>query len=171
MRKLILLLILMPLLSIGQMTELEVRKLANTASEEEIVMLSSEMIQQNFLVHADILVDRLISLKPDNANYNYRKGYIAVYSRSDYAGAIKYFKKATLGVKKNYDVYSHKETGAPFDVYYDLSKFYHINDDLDKAREFYNLFLANSNNNSVNIASSQIGLKQCDVAEREFKNS
>lgn len=170
MRKLILLLILMPLLSIGQMTELEVRKLANTASEEEIVMLSSEMIQQNFLVHADILVDRLISLKPDNANYNYRKGYIAVYSRSDYAGAIKYFKKATLGVKKNYDVYSHKETGAPFDVYYDLGKCYHINDDLDKAREFYNLFLANSNKNSINIANSQIGLKQCDVAEREFKN-
>ncbi|MDB4075166.1 hypothetical protein N9529_02230 [Crocinitomicaceae bacterium] len=87
----------------------------------------------------------MISLKPDSANYNYRKGYIAVNS--------------------------HKETGAPFDVYYDLSKFYHINDDLDKAREFYNLFLANSNNNSVNIASSQIGLKQCDVAEREFKNS
>ncbi|MFT6983450.1 MAG: hypothetical protein ACJAUD_002226, partial [Crocinitomicaceae bacterium] len=35
MRKLILLFILMPLLSIGQMTELEVRKLANTASEQE----------------------------------------------------------------------------------------------------------------------------------------
>jgi outer membrane protein OmpA-like peptidoglycan-associated protein/tetratricopeptide (TPR) repeat protein len=170
MRKLILLFILMPLLSIGQMTELEVRKLANTASEQEIVMLSSEMIQQNFLVHADILVDRLISLKPDNSNYNYRKGYIAVYSRSDYAGAIKYFKKATLGVKKNFDIYSHKETGAPFDVYYYLGKCYHINDDLDKAREFYNLFLANSNKNSINIANSQLGLKQCDVAEREFKN-
>jgi outer membrane protein OmpA-like peptidoglycan-associated protein/tetratricopeptide (TPR) repeat protein len=170
MRKLILLFILMPLLSIGQMTELEVRKLANTASEQEIVMLSSEMIQQNFLVHADILVDRLISLKPDNPNYNYRKGYIAIYSRSDYAGAIKYFKKATLGIKKTFDIYSHKETGAPFDVYYYLGKCYHINDDLDKAREFYNLFLVNSNKNSINIANSQLGLKQCDVAEREFKN-
>jgi outer membrane protein OmpA-like peptidoglycan-associated protein/tetratricopeptide (TPR) repeat protein len=170
MRKLILLFILMPLLSIGQMTELEVRKLANTASEQEIVMLSSEMIQQNFLVHADILVDRLISLKPDNTNYNYRKGYIAIYSRSDYAGAIEYFKKATLGVKKNFDLYSHKETGAPFDVYYYLGKCYHINDDLDKAREFYNLFLANSKKKSINIANSQLGLKQCDVAEREFKN-
>ncbi|MFT6281122.1 MAG: outer membrane protein OmpA-like peptidoglycan-associated protein [Salibacteraceae bacterium] len=152
------------------MTELEVRKLANTASEQEIVMLSSEMIQQNFLVHADILVDRLISLKPDNTNYNYRKGYIAIYSRSDYAGAIEYFKKATLGVKKNFDLYSHKETGAPFDVYYYLGKCYHINDDLDKAREFYNLFLANSKKKSINIANSQLGLKQCDVAEREFKN-
>jgi outer membrane protein OmpA-like peptidoglycan-associated protein/tetratricopeptide (TPR) repeat protein len=160
----------MPLLSIGQMTELEVRKLANTASEQEIVMLSSEMIQQNFLVHADILVDRLISLKPDNPNYNYRKGYIAIYSRSDYAGAIKYFKKATLGIKKTFDIYSHKETGAPFDVYYYLGKCYHINDDLDKAREFYNLFLVNSNKSSINIANSQLGLKQCDVAEREFKN-
>jgi outer membrane protein OmpA-like peptidoglycan-associated protein/tetratricopeptide (TPR) repeat protein len=170
MRKLILLFILMPLLSIGQMTELEVRKLANTASEQEIVMLSSEMIQQNFLVHADILVDRLISLKPDNPNYNYRKGYIAIYSRSDYAGAIKYFKKATLGIKKTFDIYSHKETGAPFDVYYYLGKCYHINDDLDKAREFYNLFLVNSNKSSINIANSQLGLKQCDVAEREFKN-
>ena len=125
MRKLILLFILMPLLSIGQMTELEVRKLANTATEQEIVMLSSEMIQQNFLVHADILVDRLISLKPDNPNYNYRKGYIAINSRSDFAGAIKYLKKATLGVKKNFDIYSHKETGAPFDVYYYLGKCYH----------------------------------------------
>ncbi len=170
MRKLILLFILMPLLSIGQMTELEVRKLANTATEQEIVMLSSEMIQQNFLVHADILVDRLISLKPDNPNYNYRKGYIAINSRSDFAGAIKYFKKATLGVKKNFDIYSHKETGAPFDVYYYLGKCYHINDDLEKAREFYNLFLANSNKNSANIANSQLGLSQCDVAEREFKN-
>ncbi|MFT6983737.1 MAG: outer membrane protein OmpA-like peptidoglycan-associated protein, partial [Crocinitomicaceae bacterium] len=40
----------------------------------------------------------------------------------------------------------------------------------DKAREFYNLFLVNSNKNSINIANSQLGLKQCDVAEREFKN-
>ena len=141
MRKLILLFVLMPLLSIGQMTELEVRKFANTASEQEIVMRSSDMLQQNFLVHADILVDKLISLKPDNANYNYRKGYIAMFSRGDHLGAIKYFKKATIGVKKNYDMYSHKETGSPFDVYYYLGKCYHINDELSMAREFYNLFL------------------------------
>lgn len=160
----------MPLLSIGQMTELQVRHLANTASEEEIVMLSSEMIQQNYLVHADILVDKLISLKPDNPNYNYRKGYITINSRSDYAGAIRYFKKAAIGVKKIFDIYSDKETGAPFDVYYYLGKCYHINDDLDKAREFYNLFIINSNKTSVNIANSQLGLRQCDVAEREFKN-
>jgi len=170
MKKLILLFSLIPVLSFGQMTELEVRKLVNTSSEQQLVILSSDMLQQNFLYHAGIVADKLVSMKPDNANYNYRKGYISLFSKSDFEKAIIYFKKAALGAKKNYDMYSHKETGAPFDVYYYLGKCYHLNNELDKAREYYGLFVQNSNKNSANLANANLGISQCDVAEREFKN-
>lgn len=170
MKKLILLFCLLPLLSIGQMSEAEVRNIVNTSNEAQLVILSSDMLQQNFLVHADIVVDKLINISPDNSNYNYRKGYISMYSKSNYDDAIKYFKKAALGAKKNYDMYSYKETGAPFDVYYYLGKCYHLNNDLAKAREFYGLFIQNSTKGSQNIVNSQLGLSQCDVAEREIEN-
>jgi outer membrane protein OmpA-like peptidoglycan-associated protein len=152
------------------MSEYEVRKLANTATEQELVILSSDMLQQNFLFHAEIIVDKLLSLKPENGNYNYRKGYIELNSRTDYPAAITHFKKAALGAKKNYDSYSHKETGAPFDVYYYLGKCYHLDENLSKAREYYRLFLENSSKSSPLLALANLGITQCDVAEREISN-
>ena len=82
--------------------------LAETGTEDELVLRSSEMIQNNFLYHAGILVDRLLEIKPQSANYNYRKGFIVYTEDTDYPTAINHFQKAVIELKKNYDPYTVK---------------------------------------------------------------
>ena len=49
MKKLLLVLLILPLSTFAQMTDAEVKALAKNGSEDELVLRSSEMIQQNFL--------------------------------------------------------------------------------------------------------------------------
>lgn len=170
MKKLLVLTFLMPILSFGQMTELEIRKLVNTAPESELVILSSQMLQDNYLYHAEIVVDKLISLKPTNSNYNYRKGYIALESRNDYIVAMRHLMIASENVQKNYDMYSAKEENAPIDAYYHLARCYHLNQQITEARKYYGMFIDNSTNQSGTKELAELGLAQCDVAEREIGN-
>lgn len=170
MKKLLLIALLAPFFASAQMTDEEVWKLANTGSEQELVMMSSEMIQQNFLFQAEIIVDRLLVMQPQNANYNYRKGFIEFSARTDYMNGIEHFKIASVGATKNYDAYSHKETGAPYDAYYYLAKCYHLAGELAKANEYYNLFLANTNKGTRLLDMAKVGLAQVDVAKREIAN-
>ena len=168
MKKLLLLLLLLPLSTFAQMTDAEVNALAQNGTEEELVFRSSEMIQQNFLHHAGILVDRLLEIQPQSSNYNYRKGFIVLTADTDYLAAILHFQKAVIGVKKNYDPYNPKETGAPYDAYYYLGLCYHLDEKLDDAENYYNLFIENSAKKSRLVDLSQLGLKQLDVARKEM---
>lgn len=168
MKKLLLLLLALPITAFAQMTDAEVQALAQNASEDELVMRSSEMIQQNFLFHAGILVDRLLEIKPQSANYNYRKGFIVYTSDLNYPKAIEHFQKAVVEVKKNYDPYSIRETGAPFDAYYYLAKCYHLDEQIDQAENYYRLFLQNTTKKSRLLALSELGLDQLIIARREM---
>lgn len=159
-----------PVLTFAQKTTEQVQQIAETGSEEELLFLSSEMIQQNFLYHAEILVDALLKKQPQNANYNYRKGYLEFVSRTDYKNGIIHLKKAVVGVTKNYDPYSKRETGAPYDAYYYLAKCYHLDNQFDNAEEYYTTFMTNSNKGSELKASAELGLAQLVVARREFAN-
>jgi len=168
MKRLLLLTLLLPAVSFGQLTDDEVRDLARNAPEDELVTTSSEMIQQNYLYHAEFLVDRLLEIKPQSANYNYRKGFIVFTSHADYVNGIKYFQKAVVEVKKNYDPYTVRESGAPYDAYYYLAKCYHLDERLDDAENYYNLFLQNTNKKSRLFDLAELGLKQLEVARREM---
>jgi outer membrane protein OmpA-like peptidoglycan-associated protein len=168
MKKLLLLLLILPLSTFAQMTDAEVKALAKNGSEDELVLRSSEMIQMNFLYHAGILVDRLLEIKPQSANYNYRKGFIEYTADTDYPNAIIHFQKAVVEVKKNYDPYTTKETGAPFDAYYYLAKCYHLDEQLDQAENYYKLFLENTTKKSRLVDLSELGLEQLIVARREM---
>jgi outer membrane protein OmpA-like peptidoglycan-associated protein/tetratricopeptide (TPR) repeat protein len=170
MRTLFLITFLIPSIGFSQLTDEEVREIANNASEEELVMRSTEMIQQNFLYHAEFLVDRLLEIKPQSANYNYRKGFIIYTAHTDYVNGIKHFQNAVVSVKKNYDPFTVRETGAPYDAYYYLAKCYHLDEKLDDAENYYNLFIQNTNKQSRLKDLAELGLKQLDVARREMAN-
>ncbi|GAB5418954.1 MAG: hypothetical protein Crog4KO_00650 [Crocinitomicaceae bacterium] len=150
------------------MTDAEIRALAQNGTEEELVLRSSEMIQYNYLYHAGILVDRLLEIKPQSANYNYRKGFIVYTADTDYPKAISHFQKAIVSVKKNYDAYRVSEEGAPYDAYYYLAKCYHLDERIDDAENYYNLFLENSAKKSRLVDLAELGLKQLVIARREM---
>ncbi|MBI1835824.1 MAG: PD40 domain-containing protein [Flavobacteriia bacterium] len=149
----------------NQKTELEVRKMANTYSEQELVFESSTMLSNNQLFLAEILVDKLLTIKPESSNYNYRKGYILLYSKSDYLAAMVCFKKAIENTSVNYDLYSVNEKNASIDAFYHLGKCYHLNFELEKAKQYYNQFLITSNVKSDLIYKAHTSVLQCDVAK------
>jgi outer membrane protein OmpA-like peptidoglycan-associated protein/tetratricopeptide (TPR) repeat protein len=168
--KLIITLLLFPFISFSQLTEGEVREMAQSATEQELVVQSSTMIQEKYYFHAEILVDRLLVMKPESANYNYRKGFLILGSRSDYIEALPYLKKAVQFTDKNYDAYSAREESSPTDAFYHLGRCYHLNEELDMAREFYHKFIEFSGKHSPVIEFAKLNIKQCDVAENLIKN-
>lgn len=169
MKKLLLLLFVVPFVASAQLlTDAEIQALAQNGTEDELVLRSSEMIQNNYLYHAGILVDRLLEIKPQSANYNYRKGFIVLTADADYMNAIGYFQKSVVSVKKNYDAYRVGEQGAPYDAYYYLAKCYHLDEKLDDAENYYTLFLENSSKKSRLVALSELGLQQLEIARREM---
>ena len=163
--KFILTAFILPLVGFGQSTELEVREMCQTASEQELVVESSRMMQERFNFLAEIVVDKLLTINPTSANYNYRKGYLLLDSRQDYINALPHLEIAVTNLDKNYDMYSAREESAPTDALYYLAKCHHLNQEIDKAKEYYTKFIENSAKKSGLIDMSQLGLQQCEVAK------
>lgn len=160
-----LILLFLPFLTFGQMSEFEVRKMVKTATERELVIECSRMLQENYYFHAEIVVDKLLTFNSTSPNYNYRKGFIILESRTDYVAAMRHFQIAVTDTDKNYDMYSHKETSAALDAFYHLGICYHMNEETDKAREMYQTFIDNSNKKSERIKEAQLKIIQCNNAD------
>lgn len=157
---------LLPWVGLSQYTVEDVNELAQNASENQLVVESSRMLQEDYYYFSEILVDKLLTFKPESSNYNYRKGFIILNSRNDFENAMKYLEVGARSVKNNFDMYSAKETSAPSDVYYHLARCYHLDEQLDKAIEYYNLFIQNSRKKSELIDKAQLGITQCEVAKK-----
>jgi len=157
-------------ISFGQKSSEEMRKFINEASEQELLMECSSMIQEYYYYNAEKIIDKLLTIQPESSNYNYRKGYLIINSRKDYVEALPYFEKAILDVNKNFDMYSTKEKSSPPDAYYYMGACYHLDEQLEKAKEHYQLFIDNSLKKSELIAVAQLNKVQCDIAKHEMSN-
>lgn len=154
----------------AQMTEQEVYSLANTASEDQLVMESSRMLQDDYYYFSEIIVNKLLKMNPESSNYNYRKGFIVLGSRYDYINALPYLEKAAKETNNNYDMYSARETAAPTDVFYHLGRCYHLNEEIDKAEVYYAKFIESSRKKSELLAKAELGLQQCKIAREAIAN-
>lgn len=173
--KLILTLITMSCLTISmngsaQLTETEIRELVENSSESQLVMQVSNLTQEGYLFYAEIACDRLLVIKPESANYNYRKGFLLLDIRKDYIGAIPYLEKAILDVDINYDMYSPKEKSAAIDAIYHLAQCYHLNEDIGKALENYQLFVASSDKKSELLPVAELRIQQCQEAIKQMNS-
>lgn len=161
---------LIPVIGLSQYTVDAVRKIANTAPEAQLVVEASRMLQDDYYYFSEIMVDKLLEKNPESSNYNYRKGYIVLNSRSDFQNALTYLEKAVKVINNNYDMYSAKEKGAPSDAYYHLARCYHLDEQLDKAIEYYNLFINNSRKKSELMDNAKLGITQCNLAKQVIAN-
>ena len=164
----ILFLLSLPLMS--QTTEEQILDLIKNGSEQELVSENSRLMQEGLLYHAEMLADKLLTLKPESSNYNYRKGFLVLKVRSDYENAIPFLLKAILKTSPNFDSYGAAEKSAPTDAFFHLATCYHMNEELDLAKTYYSKFIENSRGNSENIPVAKTRLIQCDVATEAMKN-
>jgi tetratricopeptide (TPR) repeat protein len=167
---LLFLLILFPFLSFSQLTDEQVFKLINEGSEQELVSENSRMMQEGMLYHAEMVADKLLTFKPESANYNYRKGFLTLEIRKDYMAAIPYFEKAILNTDPNYDSYGISEKSAPTDAFFHLATCHHLNEDIDKAKIYYAKFIESSKPKSELIPVAKLRLIQCDLAKEAMAN-
>lgn len=152
----------------GAITEPEVREMAESANENQLVMQASNLMQEGYLYYAEILADRLLELNPNSANYNYRKGFLALQVRKDYVAAIPFLEKAVVDTDPNYDMYSPKEKSAAVDALFHLGTCYHLNEEIDKAELFYNQFKEASKKKSELLPVTEVRLVQCIEARKQM---
>ena len=157
---------LFPWIGLSQYTLEKVTEMTKNASENQLVIEASTMLQEDYYYFSEIAVDKLLTFKPESSNYNYRKGFIMLNSRNDFEGALKHLEIGARKISNNFDMYSAKETGAPADVYYHLGRCYHLDNQIEKAEEYYNLFIQNSRKKSELIDKAQLGIRQCEIAKQ-----
>jgi hypothetical protein len=130
-----LIILIFPLFLTAQITDAEVLNIIQNESEQTIVSENSRLMQDNFLYHAEMLADKLLTFNTESSNYSYRKGYVLLNLKKDYVAAIPFFEKAILSTDQNFDAYSSKEKSAPIDAFFHLATCYHLNNEIDKAIE------------------------------------
>jgi len=157
-------------LTFGQLTETEVKNMINASAEKDLIAENSRFMQENFFHFANLVADKLLTFNKENANYNYRKGYILLEMNLNHELAITHLMKAVKKVSANYDVYSPTEESASVDAFYHLGRALHIDMQYDKAIENYKKFIEKSTNQSELIAEANTRIAQCAVAKRLSTN-
>ncbi len=152
----------------NELTEAEVRQMASSGNQNQLVMQTSNFTQEGYSFFAEILVDRLLQLDPESPNYNYRKGFLCIDIRKDYVQAIPYLEKAIVDTDPNYDMYSPKERSAPTDALFHLATCYHLNEEIDKAATHYEMFKNVSNKKSELLPVTDVRLVQCVEAKKQM---
>ena len=153
-------------LGLCQLTETEVKNMINGAAEKDLVVENSRFMQENFFHFANLVADKLLAFNKENANYNYRKGFILLEMNQNHETAITHLMKAVKKVSVNYDVYSPTEQNASIDALYHLGRALHMDMQYDKAIENYKKFVEKSTSQSELVAEAKIRIKQCAVAKR-----
>lgn len=151
-------------------TPQEIEAIANSGKESEILFKNSTLNQDGYFYYAGVLADKLYSMKPESANYNYRKGFALLKAHHDYQNAIKYFEKASQSIDSNYDMYGVSEKKSPVDAIFHLATCYHLDGQIDKAIEKYNLFKSESRKSSELNPIADLRLAQCEVAKQLMAN-
>jgi outer membrane protein OmpA-like peptidoglycan-associated protein/tetratricopeptide (TPR) repeat protein len=166
MKKIFFLFLLIPFIGFNQYDEAKLRQIIATANEQDLVVENSRMLQEGYIHHANIVVDKLLEMNPESCNYNYRKGYILLDLSSDYIKALPLLEKAVARVDKNFDMYSANEKSAPTDVYFHLARCYHLMENVDKAEEYFSKFLQETLPGSPLISYAKMYQKQLVVARK-----
>ncbi len=107
----------------------------------------------------------------DNANLNYLIGVCYMRIKGQKKTAIKYLEKGATNVSRNYNEGSFRQESAPNEAYLLLANAYRINENLDKAREYYKKYLDLLNEKKEyerEFTNQQIA--NCTRAEEAIKN-
>ena len=159
------------LIGYSQQTEVEIKNVINKSSEQELIGENSRLLQENFFHFADLVADKLISYDKDNANYNYRKGFILLAMNQNHELAMNHLLKAIKKTQVNYDIYSVTEKAASIDAYFYLAATYQIDGQYDKAISNYKIFLEKAVKKSELNVNAQNCIAQCEVAKKAVASS
>lgn len=110
----------------------------------------NKLMEEKLFNQAAEIWKELLATDPENANLNYKLGLSYFNSFNQKAKALPYLEKASQLRKSGgyggfntsgYDPFEPRERNAPVEVDYYLGRAYHLNEQFDKADQFYQKFL------------------------------
>lgn len=150
----------------SQMTDQQLETFVLSASKKDLVQKNTLLLLDGFFKKSLIVADKLLEMEPKNANFNYRKGYALLKAVGGHKEAIPYLEIAIKETSKIYDVFSPKEENSSVDSYFYLGRCYHLEGNIPKARENYQLFQNKAPNVSELLPKVELMLTQCEIAEQ-----
>ena len=158
--------VLVGLPALSQFTDEQIEEFVSTANKRELIQRNTVLLNDGFYHQSIIVANKLLEGEPENSNFNYRKGYALLKLSVEYQNAKPHFLKAVKSTSRNFDVFSENETNAPVDSYFYLGRCYHLSEEIDKAKEYYNKYLNKSGGKDEELRKlAELTIKQCDVAE------
>ncbi len=106
---------------------------------------------------------------PDNDNINYKIGVCLLNNPYEKNKSIRYLEEAAENINPKFKENSFRETGAPLEVLYYLGTAYRINNQLSKAREYFNLFLVRLDPEIYDVELVERQIATVDAAESLMK--
>ncbi len=154
----------------SQYNESELTNLINNSSEKTLVNEATLLLTQGFYYQSERITDKLLTIDPTSANYNYRKGFLVILTKSNFLQAIEYLEKAVPTINLNYDMSSPNEKKASLDALFHLATCYHTVGRIEDAKKYYKEYISKSTKRALLAAVSETRLIQCEVALKAMKN-
>jgi len=159
-------------LSLTSVAQIDAEKLKeslkNASFREKLEAANMLMEDQLYHFAKDILLN-LVEEQPDNANVNYKTGLCLLNISNERTKALPYLITAEKGVSKKYNPFSPLEKAAPIETRFYIAKAYHLNEQMDKAIENYNLFLDEISKKHIKHPEAVLGVKQCEYGKVKIK--
>ncbi|MFW5820004.1 MAG: hypothetical protein ACOCWA_01840 [Bacteroidota bacterium] len=106
---------------------------------------------------------------PENDNVNFKIGVCYLNDPYQKNKAIYYLEKAVENINPKYRENNFKEKAAPLDALFYLGNAYQINNQLEKAKEYYRLFLTRIDPDIYDVELVRDQIKACDAAQKLMK--
>lgn len=153
---------------------------ASFASKNEAKPLDSKIFRQNFITASCYNEDgfyeealpiwkHLLKSAPENANLNFQLGVCYLNLPEFRPMAEDYLKKAIQSTDGGY-FYHHKEQNAPVDAIFHLGRYYHTEERLDEAIEYYTQFLTTAFRWHHLRLEAKHQIEACQVAMKKIQD-
>ena len=148
--------------------------LQNTYSQQETDLRELFLAAESYYLFEEFnealpLYLRIHRQFPDNDNINFKIGVCFLNNPYEKNKSIIYLEKAVENINPKYKDNNFKETGAPLESLFYLGNAYRVNDQLAKARNYYNLFLSRLDPEVYDTDLVKEQLAACDAADRLMK--
>ena len=154
------------MLGLVQAQEITKEELENYSFKEKFEAANTFMMVDQLYDLALPIWEGLVKEQPDNYNLNFKLGYclLNIYHRK--SESLPYLEKASESISNNYAPYSFEETNAPKELHYYLGRAYHLNEQLDKAQEHFNMLKKDVSKKHILQDDADLGLVQTEVAKK-----
>lgn len=162
--------ILFSFIGSGQITDQQITTFVETASTKDLIEKNTTLIMDGNFSLSIIVANKLLEIDADNANYNYRKGLALTNLNSNFDLAQVYLEKATQSAAKIYDLFSTKETNAPFSSFFYLGRCLHLNNKIEEALKNYERYTSLASKREPLFNQAMLHIRQCKVALHEMNS-